>query len=888
MSEMTMRTETPQPVRLSDYRPPTHTIDEVALTVRLAPQKTLVSARLKVRPNPKSDAGPDAPLVLDGEAIELRGIMLDGVPLAQGDYAVTDESLTIARVPAGPFELEIETACNPEANTALSGLYRSNGTYCTQCEAQGFRRITYYPDRPDVLARFTTRIEARRSDAPVLLANGNLVDSGEIEGTEKHYAVWEDPFPKPAYLFALVAGNLAVFEDSFTTMSGREVALKIYVEPGKEDRCAWAMASLKSAMRWDEETFGREYDLDIFMIVAVPDFNMGAMENKGLNVFNDKYILARPDTATDQDYANIERIIAHEYFHNWTGNRITCRDWFQLCLKEGLTVFRDQEFSSDVRSRPVRRISDVRLLRSQQFSEDAGPLAHPVRPSSYIEINNFYTATVYEKGAEVVRMLHTLIGGQAFRAGMDLYFARHDGEAVTMEDFVACMAEASGRDLSQFFAWYEQAGTPRLIVTDSYDETAGTYSLTVAQETPPTPDQPDKKPLDIPFAVGLVGPDGQEMPLVLDGEGAMERPVLELTQREQTFRFRDVAARPVPSLNRGFSAPVRLETDLGDGDWLFLMSHDSDPFNRWEAAQIYAKRLLIRLAGDASSGAPLADAPDFAEALGRSLRDQSLEPAFKAELLGLPSETDLAGEIARNVDPQAIHDARRHLQASLGRALSGELQDIYERFATSGPYSPDADSAGRRGLRNAALGLIAMADGERGAAQAFEHFRTAENMTDTIAALSALTRTNRPERDRALDAFYAAHSGDHLLVDKWLMLNAAIPFPETLERVRTLMEHEAFSITRPNNVRALIGAFAGLNPATFNDPSGDGYRLLADVVLELDPLNPQVAARLSGSFKTWRMLEPGRRALAKAEIERIRACKTLSRDVYEIVTRILG
>src|SRR5215212_4331184 len=587
-----MSKNSPKTIHLKDYTPPTHLIDRVALDVRFHPEETAVSARLAVRPNPDSPAS-EGPLELDGESVRLVRIAVDGKELAAGEYSTKQQKLTIPHPPAGPFTLDISTLCSPKSNTELSGLYLSNGIYCTQCEAEGFRRITYFLDRPDVLSRFRVRIEAEKSEAPVLLANGNLIESGDIAGTGRHFAVWEDPFPKPCYLFAMVGGNLASVEDSFTTMSGRRVALRIYVEPGKENRCGWAMESIKKSMAWDEQAFGREYDLDIFMIVAVSMFNMGAMENKGLNVFNDKYVLALPDSATDTDYSNIEAIIAHEYFHNWTGNRITCRDWFQLCLKEGLTVFRDQEFTADQRSRPVERISDVRGLRSHQFVEDAGPLAHPVRPTLYREINNFYTATVYEKGAEVVRMLKTLLGPDNFRKGMDLYFTRHDGQAATIEDFVQCMSDASGRDLSQFFRWYEQAGTPEIVATGTHDAASKTYRLEITQTVPPTPGQPSKEPMLLPLAVGLVGRDGRDLPLRLSGGGKVERGVLSLTKSAETFVFENIGEAPVPSLNRGFSAPIKLVANLSAENLRFPAARDQDPFNRWQAVQTIATRLLV-------------------------------------------------------------------------------------------------------------------------------------------------------------------------------------------------------------------------------------------------------------------------------------------------------
>ncbi|MGF7161110.1 aminopeptidase N [Rhodoligotrophos appendicifer] len=878
------RTETPPTTRLVDYRPSAYLIDTVFLDLRLAPRETIVRSRLEMRPNPAVPAS-GASLTLDGEALTLRSLHLDGAALDAHAYTVTGEHLTLHQAPVRPFVLEIETSCDPEANTELSGLYRSNGIYCTQCEAEGFRRITYYLDRPDVLAVFTTRIEGARDETPILLGNGNPKESGRAANGH-HFAIWHDPFPKPCYLFAMVAGDLACVDDRFTTASGRDVALRIYVEPGKEDRCGWAMDSLKRSMRWDEEAFGREYDLDIFMIVAVSDFNMGAMENKGLNVFNDKYVLARPDTATDADYANIESIIAHEYFHNWTGNRITCRDWFQLCLKEGLTVFRDQEFTTDIRSGTVKRIADVRLLRTQQFPEDAGPLAHPVRPEKYIEINNFYTATVYEKGAELVRMMRSLIGRRAFRAAMDLYFERHDGEAATIEQFLRCMEDASGRELGSFLRWYNQAGTPLVTVTTAYDAPSQTLELRAEQTTPPTPGQPSKAPLIIPIAFALVGSKG-DLP-VTNADGTPAPEILELTQASQVWRLHEVTERPVLSINRGFSAPIRLNASLSDADRLFLMGHDSDAFNRWEAGQIYAKALLVKLTRALVEGRRLWEDPAYSEALRSSLLDDRLSPALRAELLTLPTEGDLASEIGTSIEPDAIHLARRHLSAYIGRSLRDELRQAYHRHAVPGPYSPDPASAGNRALRACALTLLAAADAASGAQLAWAQFAAAENMTETFSALATLARLDRPERDAALEQFYERAKSDPLLVDKWLALQAVGPFPSTLDRVRTLMGHPEFSLKKPNKVRALIGSFAALNPVAFNDRSGRGYVLLADLLLALDPVNPQVAARLAGNFKSWRMLEPNRQALARRQIERVRAGDSLSRDLVEIVGTILA
>src|SRR5262247_435990 len=751
-----MRTEEARPVRLKDYRPPDWLVDTVELDVSLDPTATRVRATLALRPN--GGGGAPAPLVLDGDELSLRALKLDGAALAADEFVATADRLTIAQPPQRPFRLEIETIVDPSANTQLSGLYRSGAIYCTQCEAEGFRRITYFPDRPDVMAVYTTRIEAEKADAPVLLANGNLTASGDVPGTNRHFAIWRDPFPKPSYLFALVGGNLACVEDSFTTMSGRKVTLKIYVEPGKEARCAYAMDSLKRAMRWDETAFGREYDLDIFMIVAVSDFNMGAMENKGLNVFNDKYVLASPQTATDGDFERIEAIIAHEYFHNWTGNRITCRDWFQLCLKEGLTVFRDQEFSADQRSRAVERISDVRGLRAHQFVEDAGPLAHPVRPTVYREINNFYTATVYEKGAEIVRMLTQLLGPENFRKGMNLYFARHDGEAATIEQFVQCFADVSGADLTQFMLWYSQAGTPEVVATGSYDAHAQTYCLDLAQSVPATPGQPSKEPMVVPLAIGLVGRAGRDLPLKLGAGRAIEHGVLILTEPADTFVFADVGEPPVLSLNRGFSAPIKLSANLCADDLRFLAAHDADPFNRWQALQTLATRLLVDNTAALRAGGVAREDEGLLDALGAVLADGALEPAFVALALTLPGEADIAREIGRDVDPDAIFAARAALRAAVGMKLALPLFEHYRRLSESGPYRPDAAGTGRRALRNTCLDLLVATGKPEAVALADGQYRGADNMTDRMAALATLSLRDVPERAQALENFYRRYA----------------------------------------------------------------------------------------------------------------------------------
>ncbi len=880
-----MRTEESRPVRLSEYRPPDWLVETVHLDVKLHPTRTPVRATLKLKPNPA--AGAPAPLTLDGDGLTLVSLKIDDVALPPERYVATPDSLIIAQPPNGPFTLEIETLVDPSANTQLSGLYRSSGTYCTQCEAEGFRRITYFPDRPDVMAVYTTRIEADKAEAPVLLANGNLAQQGDL-ADGRHFAVWHDPWPKPSYLFALVGGRLGHVQDRFVTMSGREVALRIYIEPGKEDRCGHAMQSLKLSMRWDEEAFGREYDLDIFMIVAVSDFNMGAMENKGLNVFNDKYVLASSETATDSDFENIEAIIAHEYFHNWTGNRITCRDWFQLCLKEGLTVFRDQEFSADHGSRVVNRIGEVRGLRAAQFVEDAGPLAHPVRPELYREINNFYTATVYEKGSEVVRMLKTLIGPEAFRKGMDLYFERHDGEAATVEQFIQCFADVSRSNLTQFMRWYSQAGTPEVVASGMHDPRAKTYRLDLAQMLRPTPGQPTKEPMVIPLVTGLVGRDGRDLPLTLADGRTIERGVITLDKPAETFTFADIAESPVLSINRNFSAPIKLIANLSGDDLRLLAARDSDPFNRWQAVQTLASQLLVANVKRLRAGRDLEADEGLLDALGAILADSALEPAFIAETLSPPSEADIAREIGQDVDPDAIFGARAGLRALIGLHLNAALTENFQRMTTSGPYSPDAASIGRRALKNVCLDLLA-ATGESHAIQlAAQQYRTADNMTDRMAALSTLNRHAGPERSAALDDFYDRYRHDPLIVDKWFALQASAPDAGTLARVRELTRHAAFSLGNPNRVRSLIGTFAQGNQIQFNRADGAGYDFVADQVLALDGSNPQTASRMTTAFRSWRMLEAGRRGKAEAALRRIAAHPELSRDVGDIAQRALA
>jgi aminopeptidase N len=884
-----LRTSTGQPIRLSDYRPPDFLIDDVRLEVSLDRQATRVVATLTVRPNP--DGRPEASLDLDGDELRLISVALDGSPLEAAAFEVSPDHFKLTNPPRRPFTLSIETELDPSANTKLMGLYRSGTAYCTQCEAEGFRRITYFLDRPDVLSTYVTRLEADKTEAPVLLANGNLVETGDLPGG-RHYSVWSDPHKKPCYLFALVAGDLSHIADRFTTSSGRKVDLAIYVERGKENRAAYAMDSLKRAMAWDERVYGREYDLDVFNIVAVSDFNMGAMENKGLNVFNDKYVLALPETATDDDYAGVEGVIAHEYFHNWTGNRITCRDWFQLCLKEGLTVFRDQDFSADERSRPVKRIADVRGLRAAQFPEDAGPLAHNVRPEVYHEINNFYTATVYQKGAEVIRMLKLLIGDEAFRRGMDIYFQRCDGTAATVEDFLACFAEASKRDLAAFKHWYSQAGTPLVTARGVYDPTARTYALTLAQTTAPTRDQPVKSPVVMPIALGLIDPSGEEIALASDDASPAEirRGVFELTASSRSIVFKNVGGRPALSLLRGFSAPVRVDDDLTEGDLLTLSRHDRDSFNRWQAVQTLATRVLMRgVDAIRKGGAPEADL-GFIGAYGGILTDAlggRLDSAFAALSASLPSEADLAREMAKNVDPDAIFAAREALRANLGRAHADKLTALHERLFDPGPFSPDARGAGRRALRNLALVMLAAAREPAGAERAQKQFAEANNMTERLAALAVLTMIPGEAREIALETFWRAHSNDALILDKWFVLQAQIPERETLDRVRALMAHPSFSLSNPNRTRSLIGGFTA-NQTQFNRADGAGYEFLGEVVLALDANNPQIAARLLSALRSWRSLEPGRQARAETMLRRIASQPRLSADLNDIVTRSLS
>ena len=860
-----MRLDAQQPplIRLEDYRPPAYLLDRVELVFALSPGATRVRARLHLAPNPARAGEGPLDLRLDGRLLKLLSATIDGAPVPANALSLDEEGLTVeaTHVPQAPFVWEAETGIAPEGNTALEGLYMSKGMYCTQCEAQGFRKITFYPDRPDVMARFRVRVEG---DAPVLLSNGNLIASGA------GWAEWEDPFPKPSYLFALVAGDLRAVEDRFTTRSGREVLLQIWVRPGDEDRCGYAMDALKRSRKWDEEAYGREYDLDRFMIVAVDDFNMGAMENKGLNVFNSRYVLASPETATDADYKSIETIIAHEYFHNWTGNRITCRDWFQLCLKEGLTVFRDQQFSADQRSAAVKRIEDVIRLRGAQFREDGGPLAHPVRPEEYVEINNFYTATVYEKGAEVIGMLRRLVGPATYRAALDLYFERHDGQACTIEDWIRVFEDASGRDLAQFKLWYSQAGTPRLRAEEDWAE--GRYTLRLSQSVPPTPGQPAKKPMVIPVAYGLIGPDGTEIEA---GLVELSEPVRELSW--------ELPEKPIASLLREFSAPVILERSIAPEDRAFLLAHDSDTFNKWEAGRGAALEAVAALAADPAA----APDPDHLAALVTVAGNDGLDPAFKALLLGLPSEEEVIGHVAGRggvPDPARVHAARRALVARIAEALGERAGALYAANAVAGPYAPEAAMAGRRALRARALEFLTARDPEAQAARA--QFDSADNMTERMSALSLLVAHDAGAE--ALERFYADWRHDRLVVDKWFAVQAAQTPPERApETVERLARHPDFDWRNPNRFRSLIGTFAMGNPAGFHRADGAGYALFIDWMIRLDPLNPQTTARLTAALGNWRQFDAHRRTLLRGQLERLAALPGLSRDTGEIVSRLL-
>ncbi len=857
-------------VRLSDYQPPDYLIDEIALVFSLEPEATIIAARSHVR---ASGTGA-APLVLNGERLELQSIAIDGEALGEDKYSVEPGRLVIHNPPAS-FLLDIVTRISPATNTHLEGLYMSGGRFCTQCEAEGFRTITYYLDRPDVMARFAVRIEADKAAYPTLLSNGNLTESGDLPGA-KHFAVWVDPHPKPAYLFALCAGKYESIHDEFVTQSGRKVALGIYVDPGDAPRAGYAMDALKRSMKWDEQTFKREYDLDVFNIVAVRDFNFGAMENKGLNIFNSSLILADADTATDADFEAIEAVVGHEYFHNWTGNRITCRDWFQLCLKEGLTVYREQEFSADQRSRPVQRIKDVKRLRARQFGEDAGPLAHSVRPATYQKIDNFYTATVYEKGGEVVRMLKRIIGEDAFNRGMQLYFERRDGTASTVEDFIGCFEEASGQKLDTFMRWYEQAGTPALKVRGRYDKAARTYQLDVSQRLSATPGQPHKLPAPIPLQIGFISPDGAIIASKIEGDTISRtehRAVLEDAQA--TFRFSDVLEEPIVSVVRGFSAPITLEDDLTPQARLAQMAHDPDPFTRWEAGQTLARSIMLGETGPSVAA--------LTTALGRELDRAQEDPAFAALALRLPDLNELILS-AKSPDPEKLFQAREDLR----RAVAGALRERLEAIArTRGetPFSPGADAAGRRALKSAALDLLSSLGPSQALTDAYDN---AQSMTEAVAALEALGAAESNVFDEALTKFYERWQANPLVIDKWFAVQASSPRADALARVERLRAHAEFNLKNPNRVRSLAAAFAMRNPRAFHAANGDGYRFLASLAEAIDPLNPALAARLLTPFESWRRFDSQRQEHARKALEHLASLPQLSKNTREMVERTLA
>ncbi len=861
-----------------DYRVPDFLITDLSLNFILGKKDCVVKAKSVFQRNQETKSN-SSELFLNGENLELLFVAVDGSELPPSRYRLEEKGMVLVDMPDS-FVLEVSTRIYPDKNTALEGLYRSSGNFCTQCEAEGFRKITYYLDRPDVMARFVTRIEGDIVDSPVLLSNGNLVEEGMLEGG-RHFAVWEDPFPKPCYLFALVAGDLVFIQDEFTTCSGRRIDLRIYVEAKNREKCGHAMTSLKKSMAWDEEVFGLEYDLDTYMIVAVDDFNMGAMENKGLNVFNSKYVLASPETATDQDYLGVEGVIAHEYFHNWTGNRVTCRDWFQLSLKEGLTVFRDQEFSSDMNSRPVQRIDDVRVLRSFQFREDSGPMAHSVRPDSYLEINNFYTVTVYNKGAEVIRMMHILLGPEDFRKGIDLYFKRHDGQAVTCDDFVSAMATASDVDLDQFKLWYSQAGTPELTVSEEWDAEGQRYKVTLSQRCPSTPSQSmeDKKAFHIPISFGLLDSNGNDMEL--------KNPLLELKSAEETFTFEGIHEKPVLSLLRGFSAPVKVEPWQSREQLAFLMANDSDPFNRWDASFRLSESVILELTSVLQQNRQAVLDPLFTDAVRRILTDRESDKSLLGMALSLPEENYLAQQM-KVIDPDNLHLARSFVRRELANLLQAEFRAVWEGNKNRGEYELTSEAMGRRRLQNVALSYLLA--GERpdqsDVDMAMEQYENGNNMTDVIAVLSAMSHCDIPERGELLQDFYEKWKDDVLVMDKWLILQACSSLPSTLASVKDLMHHPAFSISNPNKVRSLIGAFGG-NHVAFHNPKGEGYCFLADQIIDLDSRNPQIASRLTTPFSTWKRYDTVRQKLMKAQLQRIAEKKGLSGDVFEMVRRSL-
>jgi len=896
-----MAKECPKEIFLKDYKAPNFAFERVNLIFELGEEHTIVTSSIHVLPKTSAARGttPDSsPLVLDGENLQLLSVKINGEKVGDENITVSARQLTLTSTPSAPFDLEIVTKIEPQNNTSLEGLYKSSGTFCTQCEAEGFRKITYYQDRPDVMSKFTTRIEANRELYPVLLSNGNLVEKGELADGNKHYVVWEDPFRKPSYLFALVAGQFVSRNDTFTTCSGHQVALHIWTQAQDVPKTEHAMLSLKAAMKWDEEVFGLEYDLNLYNIVAVPDFNGGAMENKSLNIFNSKLVLASPQTATDGDFASIEGVIGHEYFHNWTGNRVTCRDWFQLSLKEGLTVFRDQEFSSDMGSRGVKRITDVSRLRISQFPQDAGPMAHPVRPDSYIKMDNFYTVTVYEKGAEVIRMYQTLLGKAGFRKGMDLYFKRHDGQAVTCEDFLAAMFDANQAKFPTFPLWYSQAGTPLLTVTTSYNSEAQTFRLKCRQEVPATPRQPEKEPMLIPLAVGLLDSKGIDLHLSSVKEGTrlhsfsnpdgspVTTAVLRVDKAEQEFIFLDIKEKPVASLLRNFSAPVRLDVpDVSDEDLFFLLAHDSDQFNRWEAGQVLGRKLMLNLVARQQKGEELSVDSAFIEGLRSIITDLSLDKEFVAKALALPRESEVA-DLMPVADPDAIHEVCRFIVKQIASSLRHELLEAVKTNRTTEPYDPTHKYRASRALKNSALIYLVSLNEPDLTELAITEYKTAANLTDKVGALVALSQNPGATRTEVLADFYEQYKGDNLVTNKWLALQAMSDIPGNVEQVQKLLEHPAFDIRNPNKVYTIAGGFCS-SAVNFHAKDGSGYRFLVDIVLQLDKLNPQVAARIMLPFSRWRRFDEGRQAAAKVQLERITSTNGLSDNVFEIASKCL-
>ncbi|EGR1878488.1 aminopeptidase N [Vibrio parahaemolyticus] len=864
--------QAPQAKYRKDYQAPSHTITDIDLTFDLYDNDTIVTALSKV-----VQKGESTTLELDGEGLELRSVKVDGEDWAH--HEVKEASLVLSDLPA-EFELEIITKIDPEANTALEGLYKSGGAFCTQCEAEGFRRITYYLDRPDVLAKYTTKVIADKATYPYLLSNGNRIAQGEAENG-RHWVQWQDPHPKPAYLFALVAGDFDVLRDKYTTMSGRNVDLEIFVDKGNLDRAGHAMTSLINSMKWDEERFGLEYDLDIYMIVAVDFFNMGAMENKGLNIFNSKFVLANDQTATDRDYLGIEAVIGHEYFHNWTGNRVTCRDWFQLSLKEGLTVFRDQEFSSDLGSRAVNRIDNVRIIRGPQFAEDASPMSHPIRPDKVIEMNNFYTLTVYEKGSEVIRMYHTLLGEEGFQKGMKLYFERHDGTAATCEGFVSAMEDATGVDLKQFRLWYSQSGTPTLRVNSEYNAEAKTYALTVEQFTEATQDQAEKQALHIPFDIELYDSKGQVIPLIINGESVHN--VLDIKQDKQTFVFENVAEQPVPSLLREFSAPVKLEYDYSDAELIFLMKHATNDFARWDASQMLLAKYIRQNVNNVQTGSEVQLSEDLIDAFRGVLLDENLEPAFIAQVFSLPSINEITGWY-KQIDVDAVDTVLNSITVSLSAALEDELSATYHTLKQA-EYTIDHAAIGKRALRNQCLQFLAHTD--KGNTLVKAQYEAANNMTDTIAAMSAANSAQLECREELMADYSDKWKHDGLVMDKWFALQGTNPAEDALEKVKATMNHEAFSLKNPNRTRSLIGSFLAANPVRFHDKSGSGYQFAGEILRQLNDSNPQVASRMIDPLLKFRKYDEARQAMIRAELEKLKAIDNLAKDLFEKVTKAL-